>query len=272
MDGTFLNSAHKASAPNVAAFASLRKHGIIPVVATGRPRQSVIGGIGREVYEQMVPHGKGPGIFMNGSVVYGLSGELLYEKHIEQSDLEQLLKALERTGWRERVCGYNEEGIYCEEENEFNFRLHNEYGEPRPMVVEGCQISTMKFSKVIINGTDETIDKLRAELEPQLSSGVKCVRPLTWNLEVIPAGISKATGMQILLDHVGLTRANVAAMGDSENDVEMLKKAGVAIVVGNGTDVAKRAALYQTVSNDESAFAQVANELLLAQAHCTSKP
>ncbi|KYK67700.1 Cof family hydrolase subfamily protein [Toxoplasma gondii TgCatPRC2] len=271
MDGTFLNSAHKASAANVAAFASLRSHGIIPVVTTGRPRQSVIDGIGPEVYERMVPHGKGPGIFMNGSVVYGLSGELLYEKHIELSDAEQLFQALDRIGCRDRVCGYNEQGIYCEEENEFNFRLHLEYGEPRPTVVEKGQLPKMKFNKIIINGTDETTDKLRATLEPQLSSGVKCVRPLTWNLEVIPAGISKATGMQVLLDHLELTRANVAAMGDSENDVDMLKKAGVPIVVANATDVAKRAAIYQTVSNDESAFAQVVNELLLAQAHSRSK-
>ncbi|PFH33137.1 Cof family hydrolase subfamily protein [Besnoitia besnoiti] len=271
MDGTFLDSSHKASASNVAAFASLRSHGIIPVVATGRPRHSVIAGVGRAVYERMVPNGKGPGIFMNGSVVYGLSGELLFERHIELNDLEQVFKVLDQIGWRDRVCGYNEQGVYCEDENDFNFRLHTEYGEPRPLVVDKGQLRTMNFSKLIINGTDETIDKLRTALEPQLGRGVRCVRPLTWNLEVIPADISKATGMQVLLDHLGLTKANVAAMGDSENDVEMLRKAAVPIVVENGTDAAKRAALYQTVSNDQNAFAHVATELLIHQAHSTTK-
>lgn len=261
MDGTFLNSKHKASAKNVAAFASLKSRGIVGVIATGRPRHSVINGMGRESFEAMLPGGVGPGIFMNGSVVYGLNGELLVEEHIRRADLEQVLGLLEEAGWRNRVCGYNEQGIFCEERNTFNFRLHDEYGEPEPVVVPPGQLSSMNFSKLIINGTDDTVDDLRPLIEPRLAEGVKCVRPLTWNLEVIPAHVSKATGMNVLLQHCGLHRSSVVAVGDSENDVDMLKMAGLSVVVRNGTDVAKRAAMYATVSNDEDAFAHVVKEI-----------
>ncbi|PFH33136.1 Cof family hydrolase subfamily protein [Besnoitia besnoiti] len=257
MDGTFLNSYHSASKPNVEAFASLKNHGIIGVIATGRPRQSVISGIGLETFQRMMNNQAGPGIFMNGSVVYGPEGEILFEKHIEADALRRVLATLERLGWRNRVCGYNSQGIYCEEKNTVNWRLHLEYGEPEPLLIPRGTLDDMKFSKLIVNGTDTEIDILRPALECELPADATSVRPLTWNLEVIPKGISKATGMNVLLSHFGLSKENVLTMGDSENDIEMFRAAGVSVAVTNASSIAKEAAQYATVSNDEHAFAVV---------------
>ncbi len=65
-------------------------------------------------------------------------------------------------------------------------------------------------------------------------------------VEVVPIGTSKATGIQWLCEHLGIDKDNTYAIGDSINDLEMLKFAGHSIAMGNATPIAKEAAEYIT--------------------------
>ena len=56
--------------------------------------------------------------------------------------------------------------------------------------------------------------------------------------------VNKATGMHKIAEILGIPTQNFAAMGDSENDLPMLKEAGLAIAVGNATPEVKAAADY----------------------------
>ena len=64
--------------------------------------------------------------------------------------------------------------------------------------------------------------------------------------EMEPRGFSKATGMQFLMDYFGCGVEDVIAFGDSNNDIEMLKKAGTGIAMGNATDELKSIASFVT--------------------------
>ncbi len=55
-------------------------------------------------------------------------------------------------------------------------------------------------------------------------------------------GITKATALSALAPALGLTSADFLAIGDSENDVEMIKEAGAGAAVGNAAPGAKAAA------------------------------
>lgn len=48
-----------------------------------------------------------------------------------------------------------------------------------------------------------------------------------WALQVLPLGASKGNGVAWLLAQLGVDAACVMAVGDGENDVEMLQLAGV---------------------------------------------
>jgi hydroxymethylpyrimidine pyrophosphatase-like HAD family hydrolase len=45
-------------------------------------------------------------------------------------------------------------------------------------------------------------------------------------------------------------------LGDMENDLEMFRKAGFAVAMGNATDEVKAAAQATTLSNEEDGFAE----------------
>jgi phosphoglycolate phosphatase len=57
-------------------------------------------------------------------------------------------------------------------------------------------------------------------------------------------GVNKATGMRKIAEIMGIEPRNFAAMGDSENDLPMLKEAGLAIAVGNAAPELKAVADY----------------------------
>ena len=60
--------------------------------------------------------------------------------------------------------------------------------------------------------------------------------------EILPAGVNKGSGMKRLLEHLGgVPTEAVLACGDAENDVEMLRAAGVGVAMGNAKPIAMEA-------------------------------
>ena len=77
----------------------------------------------------------------------------------------------------------------------------------------------------------------------------------SWNdtgIDIIPKNGGKSAGIQKFLDEQGLDRSEIMAFGDGENDMEMLRFAGIGVAMGNASDPVKAAADYvtDTVDND----------------------
>ena len=103
---------------------------------------------------------------------------------------------------------------------------------------EGDLVS--KFSADITKSTDfERVQRLLADHFDVLNHNGIVV-------EFIPKGSSKATGIEKVCAHYDIPREAVYAVGDSVNDLDMLRYAQYGICMGNGTDVAKAAADYVT--------------------------
>ena len=77
----------------------------------------------------------------------------------------------------------------------------------------------------------------------------------SWNdtgIDIIPREGGKSAGIQKYLDDQGIDRSETMAFGDGENDMDMLRFAGVGVAMGNACDAVKAAADYvtDTVDND----------------------
>ena len=76
----------------------------------------------------------------------------------------------------------------------------------------------------------------------------------SWNdtgIDIIAKTGGKAAGIQKFLDREGLKRSQVMAFGDGENDMPMIKFAGIGVAMGNGKESLKKAADYVTDSVDD---------------------
>ncbi|WP_053217932.1 Cof-type HAD-IIB family hydrolase [Virgibacillus senegalensis] len=60
------------------------------------------------------------------------------------------------------------------------------------------------------------------------------------NVEVMQKNVSKATGIQYLLEHYALTNEDIMMIGDSENDLPLMEIAGYAVAMKNAADVVKQ--------------------------------
>ena len=73
--------------------------------------------------------------------------------------------------------------------------------------------------------------------------------------DVIKRGVTKATGMQRVLDYVGISRENCIGIGDSVNDLPMIEFAGLGVAMGNAPDGVKARADVVTESIDNDGVA-----------------
>jgi len=109
-------------------------------------------------------------------------------------------------------------------------------------------------SRVIIRDPEATADDF-IELAANLGlHGTDYVVGWTAWLDLSPVGVSKASGLQHVCDRLGLSAADVLAIGDGRNDIEMLRWAGRGVAMGQSVDEVKAAADDVTASvNDEGA-------------------
>lgn len=70
--------------------------------------------------------------------------------------------------------------------------------------------------------------------------------------DVILRGVTKATGMQHVLDYVGISKENCIGIGDSVNDLPMIEFAGLGVAMGNAPDGVKARAdvVTESIEND----------------------
>ena len=85
------------------------------------------------------------------------------------------------------------------------------------------------------------------------------------SLEVLPKGTSKGNGVKSLMRDMGIKMANVMAIGDGENDLEMLKAAGLGVAIGNADAVLKEVAQEVVGTNDEDGVAEAIERFVIGK-------
>ncbi len=94
-------------------------------------------------------------------------------------------------------------------------------------------------------------------LQRGLGAELSVVRSSDVLIEVFPANVSKGHALAALAQHLGIPQRQVMAIGDHDNDVEMLAWAGLGVAMGNASQPAKAAAkvIAPPISEDGAAWA-----------------
>ena len=92
---------------------------------------------------------------------------------------------------------------------------------------------------------------------------VEMARSEVSSLEFSPQGVTKATGLLALADLLGIDRAATIAVGDADNDLDMLRAAGLGVAMGNANERAREAADVTVADNDHDGCAEAIRRFLL---------
>ncbi len=104
------------------------------------------------------------------------------------------------------------------------------------------ELASRPVSRVIVRDPDSNAEAF-AELVAQLGLH-EVAYFIGWSawLDIAPQGVDKAHGLQLVCDELGVDPAEVLAIGDGRNDIEMLQWAGRGVAMGDAPDEVKAAA------------------------------
>lgn len=104
------------------------------------------------------------------------------------------------------------------------------------------ELVRLPVSRVIIRDPEATADDFVALAAGLGLHGTDYVVGWTAWLDLTPVGVSKASGLQHVCDELGIDPADVLAVGDGRNDVEMLRWAGRGVAMGQAVESVREAA------------------------------
>ena len=105
-------------------------------------------------------------------------------------------------------------------------------------------------------------DQVQAQINHDFKGQLTAVTSGYGNLDIIVAGMDKATGLQHLLDQYQLTANQLMAFGDGQNDVTMLNLAGESYAMQKADPRAIAVANHRAPSNDDDGVLQVIDQFL----------
>ena len=120
----------------------------------------------------------------------------------------------------------------------------------------------MKF--IIVLSDEETTEPLIAELRVLFAGRMRFVKSYSRFVEGIPLGVSKGHALARLADHLGLSLEKTIGIGDNDNDLELVKRAGLGVAMGNASPAVKAASDYVAPSVDEEGVVEVIERFVLS--------
>lgn len=258
MDGTLLNSKSRITEATAKALREVMSRGVRVVIATGKTRPAVI-----SLLKMVDLAGEGgivsntsPGVFVQGLLVYGRQGREICRRNLDPDVCrEAFLYSLEH---KVPLIAFSQDRCLTLVDHPLVDSLHTVYHEPKAEIMPSVEhlLASGDVQKVLfldtVEGVTTTLRPYWSEVTTNRASVVQAQGDM---LEIVPLGTSKGSGVEMLLDHLGVTAKEVMAIGDGENDVEMLELASLGIALSNGSDKAKAVADIIGASNDEDGVA-----------------
>ena len=269
VDGTLLNDEREISKRTLAALLKVQQMGVRIVLASGRPTYGLM------PLAKTLELGNYGGFVLsyNGcQIIKAQNGEILFERRINPEMLPYLEKKARKNGFA--IFTHHDDTLITDSpDNEY---IKNEALLNNLKIIREDEFSTaIDFAPckcMLVSDKEKALIGLEQHWEKRLAGTLDAFRSEPYFLEVVPCGVNKANTLGALLEHLGVTREEVIAVGDGVCDVTMLQLAGMGVAMGHSQDSVKVCADYVTASNEEDGVALAVEKLILAEVRAAEVP
>lgn len=258
MDYTLLMTGKEISEENKRAVKALSDNNIAFSLATGRCPFM----IGKYIDELNL---NVPIICSNGAVLYDPKTESnLYSADIPFAKVKDIIIPLLERGLD--VTGYSDKGIYLSENNsrrDFFANYNRNLPQNRKAVLKEFKDTNLtpdgpSFNKIlIINCPDDVSAKLNKDADLEIE---KSAATFT---DIMLKGQTKGKTLMKLADILTISHENTFALGDSDNDLSMIKESGTGIAMQNSVPEILRCADIVTSSCEDNGFAKAVYDIII---------
>lgn len=247
IDGTLISfRTHTIPQSTLQALQSLRERGVKLFISSGRHPLDILPCL----------HFPFDGyVALNGGYCLTGAGEVIFQRNIDPSDIENLIQyqshagrfACVLAGAKDMVLNYMDERVI----------------QVRKLVETknlARILSLEEWSAVARQGVMQLIAFFGPDRESALMRELfpHC-RAMRWSplfTDIVPLGVSKAEGIDKMLAYQGISLAETMAFGDGGNDIPMLQHVPLSVAMGNAAPEVKQAASYVTTSVDDHGVAR----------------
>jgi len=256
MDDTLLNSQVQVSARNAAAIHKALDAGVRVALATGRMFISAL------KYAEQLDLPDVPLVTYNGALVKSAGGKVYYEKRLKLETARDLLQYCRERDYYVQV--YYDTELIIRETCEFSRRYEQVGGmRPRP-VGEAVYSMTEAPYKMVMMTDPAKLPLVWQDVEKNFAGRVHVTTSKADFIELMEPGVNKWEAVKTCGRILGVKPEEIMCIGDSENDYEMVKYAGLGVAVANARPRVIEAAKMVTAHHDRDGVA-LAIETVLTQ-------
>ena len=257
LDDTLLRNDWTISPRVVKAIRKAQDQGIKMTIATGRMPISA-----RPYVEQLGVDV--PVITYHGAMIQQvLSGDILFRRVIPSALATEIVQDVTDRGVYVQI--YLKDRVITTELNDFS----HEYARISSVNIEEGDLSMVLsqepegVEKILLMGEEASLDQLAPLLQQCYGEKIHLTKSKPCFLEMTDGSVNKGVALAALAGHFGIDRSEVMAIGDSFNDLEMIKYAGLGVAMGNARLEIQEQADIVTVTNEEDGVAEAIERYVL---------
>lgn len=265
MDGTLLSDKHEVPDINKEMIKRATEKGVKIAITTGRiftSAKKYSGIIGVDA----------PIIASNGAYIREKDkDDVIYESNLSKEQFDKILSVIEKHGL---TVYFNTSDTMITadqipEDHAYKVMNNSLAKEDRVKILENINLREVfeEFDGKILKGIciEENDKELlaKAKAEMQKHEDLEVVSSWDNNFEIMPKGTSKGEAVKRLAQMLGIKREEIICIGDSENDLSMIKYAGLGIAMGNAMDIIKENAQYITDTNTNGGVGKAIEKFVL---------
>ncbi|MGL5123898.1 MAG: Cof-type HAD-IIB family hydrolase [Fusobacteriaceae bacterium] len=258
MDDTLLNSSGKISEENRKIIIEAQKKGVKIILASGRPIFAM-----REASKELqLDKYDGYLIAFNGGIITSCkNNEEIFTLALSKEEIHELYDFSKRN--KVHIVTYSSDEIISETNSKYIDIEIGLTGMKHRKV--DCFKSNIQSSgvKCIMLEEPEYLKSVEKKLKDEMGDRYSIAISKPFFLEITKKGIDKGTTLLKLAKKLQIKQEEIICIGDSFNDVSMLKIAGLSAAVSNGREEIKGIVDFITTSNDENGVAEVIKKYIL---------
>ena len=255
VDGTLVPNDKVLTQRSIEAVKQLREAGIIFALTSARPPRGLAMFV--KPLELTTPLAG-----FNGGLVTDTDFNTIEEKTIDDNLSAPIVELLGAHGLS--VWVYQGADWYVLDEDSSHVEHEAQVCQCDPEVIERFEGVETGVTKIV--GVSDDADACAAaiaDLHARFGEQVLATRSQNYFVDVTNPDANKGSVVRFLSAKYDIPVAQIATLGDMENDLSMFKVSGFSIAMGNAIDEVQRAATVVTTSNENEGFATAIAKFIL---------
>ena len=260
IDGTLINSKKELTAGTKAVIKQAKEQGIKVVLTTGRPYPGVVALLRELNLEEAGDYV----ITYNGSLVQKSdTQEIISEYGLSHANFIEIEALARQLGVHLHTI--DRENIYTANHHISPYTMHEVSLTGMPLYYRAVDQMTpdLDIVKMMMIDDPALLDQAIAQIPDWFKEKYTTAKSADFYYEILNPQADKGQALGDLVAHLGLTSAEVMAIGDNENDLPMIEYAGIGVAMANGVPALKAAADIETLSHDDEGIAAIFNSHVL---------